>query len=380
MPPEIKTSLHRVLAPVALSIALFCAPVAVAQEKNATPPASVVGVDAVVVQPLAQTVPVLGRLVPARAGVVAARISGAVAEFPVDVGDTVKKGDIIARLVKDHLIQLRALRQAEKDQADAALKTAKTYVTLRKQELKRLADLKTSAAFSQARFEDKGLELEQAKSAQAEAAAARARTAANLKLAEIDLANAEVRAPYDGVVSKRHTEVGAYLNTGSPVVNLIDGAHLEIEADVPADRIAGLAPGTVVSARLADNTHGEAVVRATVPEENPRTRTRAVRFGSTLDATATLLAANQSVSVHIPAGAAHDVVTVHKDAILNRKGATLVYVVVDGTAQIRPVRLGEAVGPRFQVMDGLKPGDLVVVRGNERLRPGQAVRAAPTKE
>lgn len=359
--------------------ALAAAPVA-AQDAETAPQASVVGVDTVVVQPLAQTVPVLGRLVAARAGVVAARIGGAVGAFHVKVGDRVEKGDVIAQLVKDRLEQQRALRRAEAEQSDAALHTAKTRVALREQELKRLEGLRKSAAFSQARFEDKRIELAQAKSALAEAAAAQTRAAVNVKLAEIDLADADVRAPYTGVVSIRHTEVGAYVAVGAPVVGLIDGEHLEIEADVPGDRVGGLAPGTALNAVLADGTRGQAAVRAVVPEENPRTRTRTVRFGSTFDAATGRLAANQSVTLSVPAGAVRDVLTVHKDAVLTRKSSTLVYTVADGKADIRPVQLGEAVGNRFQVLGGLAAGDVVVVRGNERLRPGQPVQPAPAKK
>jgi multidrug efflux pump subunit AcrA (membrane-fusion protein) len=51
----------------------------------------------------------------------------------------------------------------------------------------------------------------------------------------------------------------------------------------------------------------------------------------------------------------------------------MVYVAADGQAQPRPVTVGASVGDRFEVIDGLAPGDLVVVRGNERLRPGQPI-------
>ena len=52
----------------------------------------------------------------------------------------------------------------------------------------------------------------------------------------------------------------------------------------------------------------------------------------------------------------------------------MVFVIQDGKASPRTVQLGEAVGARFEVLGGLKPGDMAVVRGNERLRPGQAVK------
>jgi RND family efflux transporter MFP subunit len=206
----------------------------------------------------------------------------------------------------------------------------------------------------------------------ARSAADLTRARAQLRLAEIALRDAEIRAPYAGVVTRRHTEVGAHVDIGDPVVSLVDDHTLEIEAEVPAQRIGGLAPGAAVTFELGGVVR-DATVRAAIPEENPLTRTRTVRFvpdfGEITD-----LAANRSVTVHVPAGKPRTVTTVHKDAILSRKGRHEVVVVVDGTAEVRPVTLGEAVGNRFEVIGGLAAGDLVVVRGNERLRSGQKVR------
>ena len=63
----------------------------------------------------------------------------------------------------------------------------------------------------------------------------------------------------------------------------------------------------------------------------------------------------------------------HKDAIVREAGAAFVFVVADGLAEIRPIVLGEANGDRFEVIEGLAVGEQVVVRGNERLQPGQSV-------
>jgi multidrug efflux pump subunit AcrA (membrane-fusion protein) len=81
------------------------------------------------------------------------------------------------------------------------------------------------------------------------------------------------------------------------------------------------------------------------------------------------------VDALLPLGVPRQIVTVHKDAVLKRQGISLVYVVSeDNTAQIRPVELGDATAARFEVLSGLAPGETVVVRGNERLRPGQSIR------
>lgn len=331
-------------------------------------------VDEVVSQPLNQTFPVIGRLVARRTGLVAARIGGAVAKVNVDVGDRVGKGDVVASLVKNSLEWDRRLGQAEVAEAEAAVKTARAQITLLSQELKRLERLRKSAAFSQARFDDKRQEVAKAESAEAEAAASLQRYRANLKLKEIALYNAAIRAPFGGVVTGRLTEAGSYLKAGDGVIALIDDTSLEIEADVPSSRIAALVPGTTVTGDIDGASPVSATVRAVVPEENPLTRTRPVRFTPAFANGHANLAVNQSVTLSIPLGRGRDVVTVHKDAVINRQGKSLVFLVKDGTAEKRVVKLGEAVGPRFQVVDGLVPGDNVVIRGNERLRNGQKVR------
>ena len=76
----------------------------------------------------------------------------------------------------------------------------------------------------------------------------------------------------------------------------------------------------------------------------------------------------------IPIGKLTGVVTVHKDAILVKKDQKHVYVVEAGKANIRLVTIGRSIGERFEVLKGLKPGDVVVIRGNERLRPGEIVK------
>ncbi len=358
------------LALGAVCLATLAGP-AGAQKKG--PKEILVVVDAVLSEPLKQTFPVLGRLVARQAGAVAARIRGPVGRLLADVGDRVVKGAVIATLIDDRLDWERRLKAAEVGENAAALKTAKATRDLRLQELERLKRLRQSAAFSQARLDDKALEVVQAESAIAEAEAVLLKARADLKLAEIDLYNAIVRAPYSGVVAKRHTEVGSYLNVGDPVVTLIDDEHLEIEAEVPAARIGGLAEGTPVQFKINGMSWLEATVRAVVPEENPLTRTRTVRFTARFNDGLEDLAANQSVTLRLPAGKARNVITVHKDAVLIRKGKSMVFVVVEGRAELRAVTLGEAVGGRFEVSQGLRPGDTVVVRGNERLSPGQKV-------
>ena len=187
--------------------------------------------------------------------------------------------------------------------------------------------------------------------------------------------DAKVRAPHAGVVTKRHTSVGAYVNVGAPVLTLLDDHTMEIEADVPSNRIPDLRKDIKINALINGIESIRAKVRAIIPEENPRTRTRAVRFTPIFDKiTTNLIATNQSVVLSVPAGKPRSVITVHKDAVINRKGKKIVMLAIDGKVKPRNVILGPPTGSRFVVNRGLKLSDFVVIRGNERLMAGSDIR------
>lgn len=362
--------MRRAMVTVLTCVALAAAGVTAAAQDGQM----LVRVDQVRVEPLAEKVPVLGRLVARQAGEVAARINGPVEAFLVEVGDRVEAGQVIARIDATYLRAQRELTAAQLAKAQAGKATAMAELELADQELKRLAGLKKSAAFNQARYDDARQKVAIAEAKVTETDVAVVSAQADLELDDINLSYAEIRAPYSGVISERMTEAGAYLQTGAPVVRMVGDRALEIEADVPYQRLSGVREGAEVGVVLDDGTTHSATVRAVVPEENPLTRTRTVRFVPKFGATKGPLATDQSVTVYIPASAPRNVLTVHKDAVIKRGSKSLVYVVKDGTAEARQITLGEPTGSRYEVLDGLREGERVVVRGNERLRPGDKVR------
>lgn len=343
--------------------------VASAQDRPA-----LVEVDPVQVEVLSQTMPVIGRFVARQRGSVAAATNGPVAEVFVEVGDRVKAGDPLIALDEEKMRETRNLQAAALAEARAAVNTAIESLTLARQELKRLDRLKNSAAFSQARLDDKRQEVARYTSEVVEAEAAVARAQANLSLAEIDLTRSTVVAPFNGVVVDRKAELGAYISVGQEIAVLINDEDMEVEADVPASRVSGLTPGRKVRIHLSGEETHSALVRAVIPEENALTRTRAVRFTPDLNGGSTVaLAAGQSVTVMVPIGDARNILSVHKDSVLPRGDGNIVYVVDEGQAKLRQVLLGDSVGNRFEVLDGLREGELVITRGNERVSPGQSV-------
>jgi RND family efflux transporter MFP subunit len=330
-------------------------------------------VDRVIRGEVIETVSVYGRLVARQSGVIASLVRGGVAAVQVQIGDRVKKGDVIATLLTNTLDAERALKAAELKEFSAKVRTAGAQLGLAAQELERLERLRRSAAFSVARYQDKLREVERFKSSIAEARAKADQSRAQLMMANINLTNASILAPYDGVISQRHVEAGNYVSVGDKVVTLINDTSLEVEAEIPSFRLGGLTKNIAVTVRPEHSAPFQAHVRAVVPEENPLARTRTVRFVPTLPAGEIRVAANENVTLEIPSGAPRVTITVAKDSILQRRGQTVVFVVEDGKVRMQKVSVGDAFDARFEVKEGLKPGDQVVVRGNERLRNGQNV-------
>jgi len=191
-----------------------------------------VGVDTVLAEPLSQTVPVAGRFVARQAGAVAARTEGAITEMTVQIGDHVTAGDVLAVFDVDRLSWRRDLARATAREMEGRLAAANSELSKKKAELTRLEGIRSSAAFNQARYDNAIQDVAIAEGTVAAAAAVLARERAALKLAEDDLRHGRLKAPYNGVVSRRHTEAGAYVRVGDPVVSLVNQDDLEIEADV----------------------------------------------------------------------------------------------------------------------------------------------------
>lgn len=365
-------------AAAGLAVALMTSGAAMAQ--NGPPPPTLVG-DAVRSASSGEMAAVVGRFVALRGGPISARVGGAVDDVMVGVGDRVKKGQPLVQLALDRLEAELKRRKALLSISTARIRSAKASLKLAEQSASRLSRLRKSAAFSEALLSDKQREAERAAAQVREAEADRGRAQAELKLAEVDLAYAAVRAPYDGVVTDKHVDVGGFVALGAPVVTMLGDRALEIEAEAPSDRMAGVRPGAI--AKIAyGGVSADVPIRAVLPRETGVSRTRTVRFGPLPADLADVAVANAALNLRIPTTGDAPVLSVHKDAVL-RRGPNPTVVVAkamgDGVFQaaIRPVRLGDAIGGRFIVLDGLQAGDVVVVRGNESLRPDQPFKLAP---
>ncbi len=328
-------------------------------------------VDAVRLEEIRREVRLLGHVVARFRGEVAARVAGLVRQVPVQVGSRVEAGELLVRLDPERFEQAVARAATAVEVARAERDTARFELERLELALARLARLRNSAAFPRARYEDLTKQVEGARASLAAAEARLEQARVALQQSRLDLRDAEIRAPYAGVVLRTQVSPGRYVRIGDPVVTLVDSRDLEVEVELPADLAAAAAPGMEATIRIR-GASSRGRLRTVLPVEDPLTRTRAARL-TFAEGLPVEPAVGETVEVTLPLGDGSKMPTLDKDAVLIGNGKPRVYVLRDGIAELREVVLGPEVGRRFVVERGLEPGDLVVVRGNERLRPGQRV-------
>lgn len=324
----------------------------------------------------AETVSVFGEVVAGRESAVAARVTGIANDVPVRVGDVVGEGDVLARLDPERLaIELEQAR-AQLRIAEAGITVANARRDRTERAYRRAETLAANATIADATVEDRRGEFAEAVGSVEEAEARRVAADTALQRAQYNFENLTVFAPFPGVVLDVSTEAGQFVSEGSTVATLVDLSALEIEANVPARFVDALQPDLPVKARTDAGGTLTLSLRAVLPTEFSATRTRPVRLR--IAEGVANAAVGQAVTLDIPVSAPREAIVVPKDALVQGAGGGwTVFLNADGTAQPRGVEIGGAAGDGFEVLSGLAVGDEVVIRGNERLRPGQPIAPTP---
>ena len=179
-----------------LFLFVFLVPSAVISQQRA----SAVDIDKVISEPLLQTMPVIGRFVAKESGVVATRIAERVHKMQVQVGDRVEKGDVLVELASDRLDSQIQILKADLIRMESQLAKEIANNRKMKQTHKRILALRTSSAFRKDREEDSERDLEISKEMVIRAKADILQSKAILKMGKIALQDANIKAPYPGVV------------------------------------------------------------------------------------------------------------------------------------------------------------------------------------
>jgi HlyD family secretion protein len=275
----------------------------------------------------------------------------------VNVGDVVRKGQVLATLAGD-------TTQAESLQSRAAQMQAEASYENAKADADRARAIQDTGALSQSQIAQY---LTAEKVARAQWEAAKAAYGA----AQVRLANTRVLAPDDGVISARTASVGAVVGAGQELFRLVRGSRMEWRAEVTPSEVGRIRVGQKVRVTAATGTELAGTVRAIAPSADAQTRNVLVFVDLPRhnDLKAGTFAKGQFELGQSSA------LTVPAPSVVVRDGHNYVFVIgADSKASQRKVRTGRRVGERVEVLDGLKADESIAVQGAGFLNEGDVVK------
>ena len=308
---------------------------------------------------MAPVLDVSGTVVSLNDSRIAAEVEG-VLTWLANVGDAVDAGDVVARI--DRRLMTIAVARAEANVA--GLESDYHY---REQQLKRAEELAVHNNASATLVDESRALRDQAMHQLADARSA-------LERSQGDLARTTVRAAFAGHVTERMASVGEYIEIGEDVIRLVDTHRTEISLRAPIALTQFVRPGMSVSARSGGEERSH-TVRAVVPVGDAVSRMVEIR----LDASDSGWLVGTAVQVSLPSDVPVTTVAVPRDSLVERGSRAYIYKVKDnGTADQVPAVIRAVIGLWVGVAGGIEAGDRVIVRGAERLTPGQQIEIVAT--
>jgi RND family efflux transporter MFP subunit len=331
---------------------------------------------------------------------VMAKIAGYVKSIGVDIGDHVHQNAVLATLevpeVQDDVVKAKAgvaAAEANIVTAQAAIQRAQAAANIASISFKRIQDVanrdrglvpRQEIDVAQARDLEANAQLASANSALKAAEQNKLQSESEYQRTVAMLQYATIRAPFDGVVTKRYANTGAMIQAGTssqsqamPVVKLAQNNVLRLVLPVPVNDVAGVKNGQVVD--------------VDVTSVNRRLQGKVTRYANSIQiATRTmdtevdvpnndgLLVPGMYAEVHLHLAAQPNVLAVPLDAV-DGLGTSVqqVYVVRDGVVHLVAVKVGLQTPSQIQVVSGLQAGEKVIVGRHTGLSDGQKVDAQP---
>ena len=293
----------------------------------------------------------------------------------IEEGVTVEKDEVVAVIEHTQLEAAQRSAEAALKAAQAVYETAKVNLADAQREKDRWTKLRQQGSGTEQQLDmvETAYARAQTQAKQAEAQIAQAE--AVLEQARVSLEDATIESPISGVVSRKYVDEGAFVGPSSPLFRVIDISDVEITGGAADKHYPKLEAGKTAADVEVDAYPGETFsgfVTRLRPELDKVTRTVAV----------TIKVANKELKlkpgmyarIRLILDERKNVVLVSDDALINAERRQEVFVVNDGIIHKRAVKIGLEESVNNEVIDGLKPGDIVVVRGQELLREGMKVK------
>jgi RND family efflux transporter MFP subunit len=294
----------------------------------------------------------------------------------IEEGVTVEKDEVVAVIEHAQLDAAEKSTEASLKVAEAAYETTKVNLTEAQREKDRWTKLRQQDSGTEQQLDMAVTAYDRARTQVKQAEAQVKQAQAMLEQAKVNRQEADIVSPITGVVSLKYVDEGAFVGPSSPLFRVIDISEVEITGGVADRHYPNIEAGKTAAEVEVDAYPGETFsgcVTRLCPELDRITRTVAVTIRVANDKRK--LKPGMYARIRLILDERKNAVLVSDDALINSEGRQQVFVVEQGLIHKKPVRIGLEESVDNEVIEGLEPGDMVVVRGQELLTEGMKVEA-----
>jgi len=296
--------------------------------------------------------------------VITAKQTGNIAIIGFNEGQRVNANHVLIELENRE-------RRADLDQARAEVESARAARDEVRQQLERARQLRTTGNVTEARLD----QLE----AQSRALDGRVRSAeARIRSVDARLDDVRLTAPFAGRVGLRQVSVGALVQPGATITTLDDISKIKVDFNVPELFLGRLRSDLEVSARSSAYANRTFTGKVTAIDTRIDPATRSVKVNALFDNPDELLKPGLFLSVEIVLDR-REAVIVSDEAVVAEGAKHYVFVVRDNKVERRDIKLNQRMAGEVEVSEGVKPGEVIVARGIQRVRHGQTVAPTPLR-
>ncbi len=339
-----------------LAMCVACSPAA--EEESAT--GHPVSLETVRRVDLVDHIEATGELIALERAPISAEVGGRITEILLDESQEALAGDVVMLIDPER-------RRLELDRVRAGADEAALSTRDKEREYKRIAELHQRGVASETQLDQANTALERTRSRQLAAQA-------DLGVAERELRDAQVMAPFSGFIAQRMVGRGQFVSEGTPLFELVALDPIQVEFHLPEVDSARVERGQQVGIRVAP--HPDRVFPAVVTAVSPTidSRTRTLRIRAELGNAERLLRPGLFARVEVGLSTRRGVAMIPEEAVLQRGDGAVVFRLADDSRVERVViQTGAYQEGSVEVTEGLEPGDLIVSRGQSTLSDGDRV-------
>jgi RND family efflux transporter MFP subunit len=308
------------------------------------------------------------------------RIQGRIVKINVDTGQSVARGALIAIIEDDEIAQQVERSKAAIAVVEATIAQREAELNNARVELDRRRELVEAGLLSRTELDTLDTRFRVTQSQLEFSRAQRRQTEAEQRELAIRQGQTRVTSPINGIIAKRHVDIGAMVSSTTPIVTVVSINPMVIDAKASERDIARIQRGAPVIVTV-DSLPGQKFagrVMRIAPLLDPQTRNGLVEIE--IPNRDGLLKGEMFARIDLDLGSERETTLLPRDALVYRGQQPGVYTVDSDLAKFRPVETGLTQEDKVEVTNGLKAGDVVITRGSNLVKDGDRIRRENTKQ